>query len=299
MKGVSPARITELCEKWCAEYARPEGMGPIGESYRLLANGVVFPDLTKESMSAAIIGLSRVLLHPRMNTVISRDHFYLWAWFGELLREQLAYSDSEFWTLYEALLRSALAPISFAQQYRSGIEPVDLERQCIHLIRFCEKSHVAMAYLGFPLLEALLKRACAKYVKNNGRIIKKFEISGPDGPTTYNKGGLCSSVGALLKLHYKHVAPPDLVSHLDTFRDHIRGIDKSRDPYDLFYKWRNNLLHGTDSYNTIGGTLLNLALLISMYELPNGYEKARIHTIKRLDNLAGRPLGPWSFYPPC
>jgi hypothetical protein len=52
----------------------------------------------------------------------------------------------------------------------------------------------------------------------------------------------------------------------------LRAVDSSQHPFDLILSWRNQSLHGSESLKTIGGTILNLSLLISIDELQLNFE---------------------------
>jgi len=45
----------------------------------------------------------------------------------------------------------------------------------------------------------------------------------------------------------------DLQVLLDGFRRHIQSFDVNQDPFDLIYSWRNQSLHGSANFQTIGG----------------------------------------------
>src|SRR5215217_116395 len=88
MPQPTAAEIEKLCDDWCTASITPAGGMAIGantEKFRLLANGVNFHELSHEQLCAALIGLSKVLLRPGLNTIVHQDHSALWAWCGELL----------------------------------------------------------------------------------------------------------------------------------------------------------------------------------------------------------------------
>lgn len=81
MPNLSAEEIEKLCDKWCATSVHPEGGLVVRETekYRLLSNGVKFHELDLQGIFAALIGLSKVLLHPGLNTVVGakRGQIYL------------------------------------------------------------------------------------------------------------------------------------------------------------------------------------------------------------------------------
>jgi hypothetical protein len=77
-----------------------------------------------------------------------------------------------------------------------------------------------------------------------------------------------------LLLHYQ-LASADLRRLIDRLRDHIALFDSTQDPFDLIYDWRNQSLYGSANLGTIGGTVLNLCLLISLFDIEPGFDRYR------------------------
>jgi len=116
MPQPTAAEIEKLCDDWCAASINPQGGMTIGantEKFRLLANGVVFHELSHEQLCAAIIGLSKVLLRPGLNTIVDQDHFALWSWCGELLlrpsSQMFPVAQWGIQSLYQTAIHAALA----------------------------------------------------------------------------------------------------------------------------------------------------------------------------------------------
>ena len=88
-------------------------IGANTEKHRLLANGVLFHDLPYDSLCAALIGTSKVILRPGLNTIIDHDHFAIWSWIGELLlgagANVFPFTEREIKSLYQTTLHAALA----------------------------------------------------------------------------------------------------------------------------------------------------------------------------------------------
>lgn len=316
MPNLTAADIEKLCDDWCAAAETPEGGLVIGvetENKRLLANGVVFYELNHEALCAALVGLSKVLLRPRGNIVMHQDHFGLWSWCGELLLafrgERFPEAQWEIRSLYSTSIHTALAqcrrPLSTREEReeQSRIE----ELQPHHAKQLLQNSNLVLAYLAFPLLEAVLKRACAAYVAFDGQVVSAFSVPGKAGnpkPELYGPQGTpgksrCSSLRDLLFLHSDLVASPKLKALLDRFRAHLTTFDLAQDPFDLIYGWRNQSLHGSTNFQAIGGSMLNLSLLISLFEVEHEFEEYRLRTVDYCRWAAQSPSkGPWSFYPP-
>jgi hypothetical protein len=281
-------------------------IGANTEKFRLLANGVQFHELDHDALCAAFIGLSKVLLRPGLNTIIDQDHFGLWSWCGELLlgpRTQLFPLDQyEIKSLFETALHSALArcrrPVASKEEWQEQNRINDLHPH--HAKQLLLKSSVVLAYLAFPMLEAVLKRACSAFVSLNGLVVSSFTVPNKQGkPRQYDPQRQCSSIRDLLLLHYTFVAGARLKALLDQFRGHISVLDGTQDPFDLIYSWRNQSLHGSTKYQTIGGTILNLALLISLFEIDQDFEQRRLLALQQCQwEAQSSHKSPWSFYPP-
>lgn len=309
MPTLSATEIRNLCDKWCDSSTTPGGGLAIGrqtEQFRLLANGIVFHELSHDQVCVALVALSKVLLRPGMNTIVDQDHFGIWSWCGELLLSPSATvytaQQHEIKSLFEASLHAALAhcrrPPASQEEWQARSE---MERQFPHHAQqLLLGSSLILAYLSFPLLEALLKRACAAFIAFDGTVTAQFQTSRRNGTMReYKPQDQCSSIRDLLHLYYKNVAPASRQTLIDEFRSHIQFLDSSQDPFDLIFQWRNDSLHGTANYQTIGGTILSLALLISIFEIETDYEQRRQRAIEhcRWEAQSGHK-SPWSFYPP-
>lgn len=309
MPRTTAAEITKLCDAWCDASVTPEGGMAIGQStekFRLLANGVQFHELDHETMCAALIGLSKVLLRPGLNTIVDQDHFGLWSWCGELLlnpRAQFFPNDQrEIRSLFETTLHAALAhcrrPITSKEEWQEQNRINDLQPH--HAKQLLLSSSTVLAYLAFPVLEATLKRACSAFVSLDGIVISSFVVPNKQGGhKQYDPQRICSSLRDLLFLHYTSIAGAELKTLLDQFRGHIALLDGTQDPFDLIYSWRNRSLHGTTNFQTIGGTILNLALLISLFEIEQDFEVRRLAALEHCRwEAQSSHKSPWSFYPP-
>lgn len=305
-----PDEIKDLCYKWCDTVQKEDGAIAIGgesEKYRLLRNGVQFHELDFEQLLASASGLTKVLLLPGLNTFIDQDHFGLWSWCAEVLlsRESRFFSDQEMELrkLFETCVRSSLAncrkPASNQEEWE---RQVAIDQQIPHHARyFIQEASLSLAYLGFPLLEAICKKTCHEYVSINGRVVSDFQVPNykPDELKNYSKGRTCSSLRDLLFLLYRDVASKELCDEIDEFRDHIQGLDPSKDPFGVIYDWRNQSLHGTTNFQTIGGTLLNLSIIICLFGIKDQYSDIRDRSLERCrwEGQHGHK-SPWSFYPP-
>jgi len=308
MPQPTAAEIEKLCDDWCIASITPTGGMAIGantEKFRLLANGVIFNELTHEQLCAALIGLSKVLLRPGLNTIVHQDHYALWSWCGELLltprSELFPVSQHEIQSLYKTVIHAALAHCRkppATKEERQGYNRIQ-ELQPHHAKQFLLGSSLVLAYLGFPLLEAVLKRACANYVAFDGPVISAFSVPNKRGnPRQYDTNHRCSSLRDLLFLH-SAAAGPRLRALVDRLRVHLTLLDGTQDPFDLLYGWRNQSLHGSTNFQTIGGTVLSFALLISLFEIEHNFEQHRLQTLEDCRwEAQSQHRGLLSFYPP-
>lgn len=310
--SLSAQDITRLCEEWCLASKTPQGgmaIGPATERYRLMANGIIFHELDYEALCSALIGTGHTLLRPGLNVVVDMDHMALWSWCGELLLSPSAgfFSNDqhEIRSLAETVLRASLVhcrkPAQSKEQWEEQRQIDNLQSH--HTKQFLIQSSLVLAYLTFPLLEALLKKACSQFIGFDGRVKSQFSVpNGQGGQKQYDPNGRfkqCSSLRDLLFLLYYTVGNADLVAKLDAFRSHFAEFDNSVDPFDLTYSWRNQSLHGATNFATIGGVLLNLALLIAISELKDKFDEHRDLILEhcRWEAQTGHK-SPWSYYPP-
>ena len=306
---LSAKEITRLCEEWCLASKTPEGgigIGSATEKYRLLKNGVVFHELGYEALCSALIGTAHVLLRPGLNVIVDWDHMFLWSWCGELLlsprSEYFPYEQYEIKTLAETTVRASLVhckkPSKSREEWKEQWRIDDLQSH--HAKVFLTQSYLVLSYLAFPLLEALLKRACSQFIDFDGRVKSQFLLpKEKGGQKRYKPNDVCSSLRDLLFLHFNTVANVDLVTKLTAYRTHFKELDDGIDPFDLIYMWRNQSLHGASVFQTIGGTLLNLAFLIAISELQDRFVEHRDLILKhcKWEAQSGH-RSPWSYYPP-
>ncbi|USK64844.1 hypothetical protein [Peribacillus frigoritolerans] len=314
-------QILQLCDAWRKIAYGNDGSLRIGresESFRLLENNIRFHDLDFEEIQAACIGLNRVLLFKGMNTIISSDHAFFWSWIAEvLLNRDTGYfteKEEDIKKLFLTCTRASLAEIQNPQmEWEEVAKRNDLME--FNTSELVKNRNLILAYLSFPLLEAILKKACHNYVDYSGKVLKDFEIRGRRGKTgrrkrdqSYGPNGngrkyTISSLGDLLILLYDNVASQDLKDKLTSIRSDIEGIDDSEDPFYVIYGWRNSSLHGQAGYPTIGGTLLNIAIIIALDVIKDNYDEIRQCVWDRVQwdarsytSTSSRPH--WSYYPP-
>jgi hypothetical protein len=297
--------IKSLCESWISASRCSDGSVQLGgvatEQFRLLANGVVFHELDHDELRAACLGLSRVLLGPRMGMYIDSDHRWFWAWCGEVLcgrrSSYFSQEELELRDLLALCLRAVLATLH--PPYRRDNRPLHVEQNAEEWVSGGPK---ALAYLAFPLLEGVVKRHARRFVDMQGRVLEAFSV--PGRKKAYPVGKTCSSLRDLLYLVHENVASDQLRHDLDEQRSHLGGLtgDAEADGYDTIYAWRCSSLHGGASLSTVGGTVLNTALLVAMSELQDTYEAARIDALRGVEfdlplRIEGYP-DPFSYYPP-
>jgi len=316
--NATPEKIKSLCDDFFRNVIQHDGslrFTAESNNFRLLNNGISFESLNHDSLSAAIVGLTKVLLLPGLNTCIDTDHYALWSWCGELLLGPFAKiklhnnvnTTHELINLYETTVRASLSHCK--KQTHTSLEDREADRARLiseamnpdNSTIMANNSHLILGYLTFPLLEGLLKKSCSKYVEMDGTVITEFEATNyKGGLKKITPPGPCSSLKSLLELHYKYVASQNLKNAIDSFRDVLSTLDSARDPFDLIQSWRNQSLHGTTNFQTIGGTMLNLCLLISVHEIEAEFESYRSDansSIPRSIRMGNQ--GIHYFPPPC
>lgn len=311
---MTPEKIRELCDSWYHSVRQPCGgiaIGSESEQYRLLRNGVQFHELGFDQLVAAIDGLTKVLLLPGLNTIIDQDHFGLWSWCAEVILNReidfFSNDEQELKKLFETCIRSSLVHCKKpAANHDEWQQQMEVDQQIPRNAKyFLQESSLTLAYLAFPLLEAVAKKVCNSYLGMDGLVKAKFHVPNKNGGRReYDPNGKwnqkqCSSLKDLLFLIYLNVANKKLKNALEEFRNHIEDLDNSDDPFDVIYKWRNQSLHGSTSFQAIGGTLLNLVILIIIHQLSDQYDalKSKILAHCRWE-IQSEQRSPWSFYPP-
>lgn len=308
--STSAERILELCDSWCSAVQLPEGgigIGGQSEQYRLLRNGIQFHELDFTSLKAAIIGLSRALLLPGLNTIIDQDHFGLWSWCAELILSQDAgvfdNEEYELRKLFETCVRASLAScVKPAASQEEWQQQVNRNELIPHNAKyFVQESNLALAYLAFPLLEGTCKKLCSDYISMDGNVLQPFEVPNRnEGVKQYDPNGRwnqkqCSSLRDLLFLTSSLYE----ASEIEQLKGHIKQLGDGSDAFDVIYKWRNQSLHGTTSFQTIGGTLLSLVIFLLLIKVEQNFEQVRqtaLNGCRR--NSQSQNRTPWSYYPP-
>ncbi|MGH8067025.1 MAG: hypothetical protein ACRERE_17660 [Candidatus Entotheonellia bacterium] len=309
--------IAQLCDSWLAVVQQPGGViaiGPAAEAFRLTRNGINFHELDYAEIQASCVGLMRVLLLKGLSAVIDPDHQLFWAWIGELLLSSygvyFTQQESEIRELFDACIRASLTGSQAAPPTQAEWEE---QQRIAELTDFNTRqlgrhAHLILASLCLPFLEATVKKVCAAYVDYAGNVKVAFSVPRPGGARrNYNpldpRNNKCSSLRDLLHLLLDSVADADLQERLREVRRHLQTLDNSVDPFDLIYSWRNQSLHGQASFPTIGGTVLNLSILIALNQLRSQYEKLRDRAWQKVQFDATtysrtRMRLPSSYYPP-
>jgi hypothetical protein len=285
------ARIRSLCDQWCATCERlaDGGVrvgGPDAAKLRLRRNGVDFTQLSYREMREACIGLTRVLLVPSLSTIVSEDHREFWAWCAQVMlgpNYKAPYSavfgpgsdGLERLAIYS--LRVALVtPDPIGSAFPDNLE--DIHRQAVLL-----EAGRYLTYFAFPLLEGVLRKQCSSFVDSQGKVLKRFHP--PRRRQPYSLGSTCSNIADLLHLLESEVANEALKDALQRIESHISSISGKEDGYRAIFTWRNATLHGEDNISTVGGTALQISLLIMLDRISGEYDELRLSA---LDTVSGR-----------
>jgi hypothetical protein len=258
--------ILQLCDDAAATLQDPSGCLIYNheiEKFRLQANDIQFHKLNYEELCAALVGLTKVLIFPRLNTLIASDHIYFWAWCAEIIL-----SDGNYFSIQEREIRELLSTV-----VRALIDDSNSSY-------LADKRHLIASYLAFPLLEGLLKKKCSAFVDSNGQVQAPFTVTREDGSQRryeQRNNSRCNSLGDLLYLLKYTILSntSELYKVLDGLAKHVRSLDPSMDPLMKIYNWRNTSLHGSDSFATIGGILLNFSIALCIDDLHENFETLR------------------------
>jgi hypothetical protein len=192
---MTKGRIKRLCDEWVAAMVQSDPEGgyalSIGSDLGLLAHGVSYPDLTLNELREACAGLTKTLLFSGLNTVISEDHLLFWAWAAEVLAGPVmgtlrSEEDQEIATTHGLATRMMLATVHLAQG-----SPLAFLYAHPRLGPIFTHSADIGAYLSFPFLEAVVKRACRTFVDQDGTVRADFKVRPPgkSNPPLYKAGG--------------------------------------------------------------------------------------------------------------
>lgn len=287
------SEIKRLCDSYLAAIAQTGTIGRDEDIYRLLANGMTFHELEYDDLRTAAVELTKLLLCPGVGAVISADHFSLWGWCADLLfdyyRTPSPYADKEIYELAKVTTDAALAnaagwgyiPSYGAEQYVIG-------------------GQIALSYLCFPLLEAVVRRATPAFLERDGIVRQPFVRSGGG---QYSIGKRCSNLEDELRLLRDYVAGLPLKDDIAQILAHAANIDgSSSDGCSTIFAWRNSSLHGEITRRTVGGTIFGLALTIALDSIQASYNARRDAIAERVNwEMRTRAHGirsrPDSFYP--
>mgnify|MGYP000315157132 CR=1 FL=1 len=279
-------KIIELCDKTYSEMTKEnpldnmtnctfapgsiEALVPNLEQFRLTSNNINFHQLNKNELSSALFGLSKVLILPNGNIALHKDHFRLWAWCAELVLctqfDVLDQFNDEHLSL-ENLLATATRATLIIQKGTQQNLPAD---ETV----FLNEAQLILAHLSFPLLEGVCKLVSSDYVTINGEIIKEFTVPGRSYKPQSNPQGKPKKISSLKDLLYL-VSTTRNVPYLDDLKQHLELIDKQDDGFEIIYSWRNKTVHGSNTYATVGGTLLNMTFLILIHSLKKEFNQVR------------------------
>ncbi|HHD2754425.1 TPA: hypothetical protein ACOTG0_003280 [Clostridium perfringens] len=305
--------IKTLCNRWKDEAINENGSITIGksEAFRLINNGIIMHELTIKELEVCCIELTKLLLLNDMNTIISQDHQWFWAWVGEIVNNRnINYfnkeNEREIKELFSICIRSTLAGIEKPpRNYEEALERFNYRKEHPlehNLNEINMNKSLILSYISFPLLEGILKKYCNEYVLLSGKVIKNFKVvRGRRNSRLYKKGEHINSIRDLLLLVIQIAGDMQLVEDLNIVLEHIAMLNKenTNDPCKIIYDWRNSSLHGETSYSTIGGTILNIAIIIILHSIEDTYNKNLSNILDHVSwNIGTKCMSQLAFYPP-
>lgn len=300
---MSEATRLQLIEELCDEAASKVSISNTGvltevgygES-RLIENGIYFHELSKDELSAAALGLTKMLYPAAAITSLNRDQMYLWAWCAQVftdsnttLRKDIKNEILYFMRLVAHTALSGFDRLSFSE---AGINIG------VHSRAVLSQTHTSLLFLALPLLEALLRFCCRKNVNPDG-VVKAIFPKGKTGQN-YKEGLICSNLGHLISLYRADFSQAaDKQCAIKIF-DLLESNQPNADVATWLYKVRNSALHGEEIMPNSAALVLNICFSLCLGEINDEqYEREREWVRKGVlwsNQFHERP--DWSIYPP-
>lgn len=234
----------------------------------LSAIGVNFEKLSRNDVRALAVALTRVGIHPGMNSYVSEQHKMFWDATGKHLldppslyfKENIeGYEQEEIWEIDP--LRNLYTTVIMLHSGVWGI-PAWHGGSTWHRARGVDPAE----YLVYPLFEAVLKRELRDFITRSGKVLQTFDVKRPNGkPKTYKKNDQISNIGHLCQFYQKQPAFAEISSDLEEIFNYIRSLYPGQNAVDVIAsKWRNPALHGDRQVGTARSVVLNLTILVSL-----------------------------------
>jgi hypothetical protein len=234
--------------------------------------GLKFSRLRRDQVRGLAVGLSRALVHPGMNAVITADHLKFWDAIGKhLLDAPSLYFHERDDNSVELLLEieSLRDLFTTVVKIESGSwavlphNPISKWRWPVDIIGYPASRSRTSEYLVYPLLEAVLKRELPEYFSRSGEVIKEFERRGRTDP--YKVGKWCSSIADLLILYMNQAVFAELRQDLEMIFEHIEKLYPEENAINVIAgEWRNPAAHGQNIVTTAHGVVLNIVILLAL-----------------------------------
>ncbi|MCL4344347.1 MAG: hypothetical protein JRN26_04345 [Nitrososphaerota archaeon] len=238
---------------------------------------------------------------------VNYDHRVFWSWVAELLyiaesgsSNDPVLTDTELTESFFLLTRLELASI--------GKPPTDEDvfklNSIIGIIidynvrEVINNKDILALNFSFPVLERILRHKCRNYVKLDGTIIQQFKIY---DKKIYQTGKRINNLKHLMLLYENNVlqgSKSDTAQIINNFKSELGSIfGNNPDVYELIFRWRNDMLHGSKIRQFYHAVVMNLISLLILDSLKPDYEHLREKALKRLQ------MNPWSgmrlnFFPP-
>lgn len=234
-----------------------------------------------------------LFMDDRMNSIVTPEHKFYWAWIGELFyTTECFFSHNDKPNLSILFLQNLKLLLSHHGGADGYIRYIDINDSLI------------VSYLIFPYLEFLLKKMNSEFVDMDGKVKKEFLGSSKNGSNSKyapKKGGKnkCSSIEDLLFLLFDQ-ASNSLKTRLEEF-DTISKSKFGKHLWALIGDWRNTTLHGQTNYMTIGGFVFNICSIIMLDTIKDQFEQVKLDSADNFKfrlSTRGYKYFPYGFYPP-
>lgn len=277
----------------------------------LLRSGVVVHELGIDSLQAALEGQTK-LLNLGGLALQNDDNRFLWAWCGHIFVRTMCrlpggerHLDRE--RLTRAAIHMALADFPRGGPGEQGYSDAQAARFAYthHAQAVIESRRLILLHLSFPVLEAMCRWYCQSYISPEGCVLQDFDVPWVGGTEIKYRASArntrISNIGHELSL-------VDGVSEGSPLQDALRGVAQAvsqsnghLEGFQSLLLARNSALHGDQAAERLGGSALNLALIVMLECVRHQFQQHadEVRGSYQFSAADGSRRPHWSFYPPA
>lgn len=294
MKISAIDELERITSEFRKDIIRPDGSRVLKEKHLIYQKTIHFdiPNMKYDVICEVPRFLIRTSIFPNGARYGNTDQPIFWLWMAEVSNFQdwdFEYKDKRFVDLFGLLISSHLVDVSYLTIPHN-----------YHFGRFLGNFHILPACFAFPFLERCIRTKCREYVKNDGSVIKKFDIpryGKTDRP--YVVGKFISNISHEMKLLYHYVTSHDFKGIFNRFLDELNEDSWLRfpDPFDLIGHWRNMLLHGENIWSSGWEIATYLICLILLSYISEKEYNSKIDTLRKQIKYKQKIKSPFLWYP--